>query len=196
MSTENKVTENKVEPEIITDPGIITRLLIEYEQCNAGYNSRDLIAGDEFSKLIESFFYFLALLLAINILSLTNNYLRIFFCITIGTLGFISFLSLTLDIEGASSCKVALRNRALEIEDTFSHSNTPILWKSIEDRSKFFEERGLKKKKSGGEKKKKTEKETEGDLFIIAGRIFIVLWTVIVIVIAMLGTVVTLPIII
>jgi hypothetical protein len=184
--------ENNVEQEIITDPGTITRLLIEYEQCNQGYNSRDVIAGDEFSKLIESFFYFLALLLAINVLSTMNNYLRIFFCSMMGILGFISFLSLLLDIEGASSCKVALRHRALEIEDIFSHSNTPLLWKSIEDRSKFFEERGLKKK-SEAEKKKKTEKETEGDLFIMGGRIFIALWIIIVIVISILGGTIKLP---
>jgi len=179
--------ENEVEPEIIKDPGIITRLLIEYEQCNEGYNSRDLIAEDEFSKLIQSFFAFLALLLAINILAAMNNYLRIFLCLVIGILGFISFLSFLLDMEGASSCKVALRRRALEIEDIFSQGNTPILWKSIEFRyPKFFEERVLKQK-SGEKKEKKTEKETEGDLFIIGGRIFIALWIIILIIIIVLG---------
>jgi hypothetical protein len=175
--------------EIVTNSEIIRRLLFEYEQCNEGYNSRDLIAADEFSKLTQIFFVFLTLLLTTNILASIDNFLRVFFVLVIGTLGFISFLSLLLDMEGAVSCKVALRRRAFEIEDLIAQSGSPVLWKTIEERDlRFIEELTLKKREW-----KKKEKETEGLLFVLGGRLFIFLWIIIVITVLVWGNVISFP---
>lgn len=171
------------------DPEIIRRLLFEYEQCNEGYNSRDVIAADEFSKLTQIFFVFLTLLLTTNILASIDNLIRVFFALVIGILGFISFVSLLLDMEGAVSCKVALRRRAFEIEDLIGQGGTPILWKTIEERDlRFFEELALKKREW-----KKKEKETEGYLFVLGGRLFIFLWLIIVITVIVWGNVISFP---
>jgi len=178
----------------------INLLLGEYQQCNEAYNSRDYIAADEFSKVIQSFFIFLTLLLAINIITANlNSLLHDFFCGALGVLGFISVLSLMLDIEGACSCKVAMRRRAREIEDLLMKRGGPRIWHTIDLRGpRFLEETMMKK----FEKKERSghlrhlpqkdnpaavEKETEGDLFVFASRMFLVAWILVVIAVIYLG---------
>jgi hypothetical protein len=142
-------------------------LLVEYEQCNDGYNSRDNIAADEFTKLFQSIFGFLALLIVVNILTRQIDSLRILLTLIIGFLGFISFGALMVDMEEALTVKTLLRRRAREIEKTFQEGRGPVVWKLIEQRYKnklgFREEKWLKKVDADSAE---ADKETEGVLFV------------------------------
>ena len=150
----------------------INDLLVEYQQCNDGYNSRDHLGVEDFSKITQIFFLFFALLLASNVVTGRNNELRLFFSVTIAFLGSVSLFALLLDLEGTYSSKAALRLRANEIEEELrSHRNTPVMWRMIEDREPRFMEEKLVKKAEG-----MREKEIEGNIFVLGGRLFIIFW--------------------
>lgn len=151
-------------------------LKIEYQMCHNGYNSRDQMTQDEFSKLVQTFSIFLTVLLAINIFIKVSLLLHVLCSITIGVAGLLSMVAQLLDIESNSSCKVALRKRCTEIEDTISKERVFQYWKVLENRTKYREEE-LFKGKSG---QVRDREETEGDLFINSSRILIVIWLIIV----------------
>jgi hypothetical protein len=174
-------------------------LLVEYAQCNEFYNSRDAIAGDIFSKLIQSFSAFSAILVAINIFGRLPTVVYLGIVGAIGLFGLVSFVSMMLDMEGACSVKVAARLRAQQIEETLASAGGPRLWHEIAERRVFFEERLLKLSKiegggaaveSGeaagpvvGVPASRQEKEIEGALFVFGARLAVILWTVLVVLI-------------
>jgi hypothetical protein len=174
-------------------------LLVEYAQCNEFYNSRDAIAGDIFSKLIQSFSAFSAILVAINIFGKLPAAIYLGIVGAIGLFGLVSFVSMMLDMEGACSVKVAARLRAQQIEEVLASAGGPRLWHEIAERRVFFEERLLKLSKlEGGTTPEgpggvtepvaglpvsRQEKETEGTLFVFGARLAVLLWTVLVVLI-------------
>lgn len=186
--------EPVIEPKVPSEPlEPVERLLAEYHQCNEGYNSRDYIAQDEFSKLIQSFSILLAILLGVNLFGQINPTLRLFIAGTLGLLGLFVFVSMLLDIEGACSCKVALRRRAQEIEEAIP-GDVPEIWNIIDSRDRFFEEGPMKKRIKRVKKKgvirpeiRETERETEGILFVNASRLVVILWILIVIAVMIWG---------
>jgi hypothetical protein len=154
----------------------IELLKMEYELCHAGYNSRDFMTQDEFGKVVQSFSIFLTVLLAISIFVKVSFVLHLLLCVTIGTAGLLAMVAQLLDIESNSSCKVALRERSLQIERELESSadggDTIQFWSVIEGRKKHKEE-NLFKGKSG---EAKDREEVEGDLFITSSRILIAIW--------------------
>jgi len=164
-------------------PDKLELLKLEYQICHEGYNVRDQITEDEFSKLIQIFSIFLTVIFAFNLFIKIHIILHIMLCIIIGIAGCLSMVALLLDMESASSCKIALRNRCLEIEKQLVGQDIFKYWGVIEKREKYPEERFLK----GGSGKKKDRKETEGDLFIFSSRILIGIWVVIVFTLAICG---------
>jgi hypothetical protein len=191
----------EVDPASIPTAERYEGLLHEYAQCNEFYNSRDAIAGDIFSKLIQSFSAFSAILVAINIFGRLPSVIYLGIVGAIGLFGLVSFISMTLDMEGACSVKVAARLRAQQIERQLEKFGGPRLWHDIADRQVFFEERLLKlsKLEGGGEAPSdapgdaagpgsgvaggRQERETEGSLFVFGARLAVVLWTVLVVLI-------------
>jgi len=162
-------------------------LLLEYAQCNEFYNSRDFIAGDLFTKLIQSFSAFTAILVALNLIGKLPDMMHIAIVVAIGVFGTASFVSLLLDIQGACSVKVAARLRAQQIETMLAARGGPTLWSRIELRDRFWEERLMKSAREettgdGGAPASPPppEKETEGVLFVFAGRLAVVLWVVLI----------------
>lgn len=184
-----KEREVKEGPSTAPDP--VEKLWKEYAECNAAYNSRDVIAEDEFSKLIQSFSIFAAVLIATNALKLEVG-LKYPVIIILGVFGALAFLSLVLDMEGACSCKVAVRQRAQAIEAILAdRGEGPLIWNAMDDRSVFLEEKILKiiKVDAASEivpllaRSQAREKETEGALFVWSGRLMILLWIALVIII-------------
>ena len=188
-------------------------LLLEYAQCNEFYNSRDFIAGDLFTKLIQSFSAFTAILVALNLIAKLPGMLHIAIVVAIGIFGTVSFVSLLLDIQGACSVKVAARLRAQQIEARLASRGGPTLWSRIEVRDRFWEERLMKAVRLEATEGQQAdaqqadaqqadaqaarartpagkvpgdppaaEKETEGVLFVFAGRLAIVLWVVMIVI--------------
>jgi len=157
-------------------------LLLEYVQCNEFYNSRDFIAGDLFTKLIQSFSAFTAILVALKLIGKLPSVLHISIILVLGVFGAVSFVSLLLDIQGACSVKVAARLRAQEIESELAGRGGPGIWTRVEVRDRFWEERLMKAARMEEDGAPSTvqapEKETEGVLFVFAGRMAVVLWVV------------------
>jgi hypothetical protein len=180
----------EVDPASIPTAERYEGLLHEYAQCNEFYNSRDAIAGDIFSKLIQSFSAFSAILVAINIFGRLPAPIYLGIVGAIGLFGLVSFISMMLDMEGACSVKVAARLRAQQIEAQLEQLGGPRLWHEIADRRVFFEERLLKLSKleggdspASGVATRRQEKETEGLLFVFGARLAVILWTVLVVLI-------------
>ncbi|MBW1796202.1 MAG: hypothetical protein JRJ38_17580 [Deltaproteobacteria bacterium] len=147
-------------------------LMIEYQMCHDGYNSRDQITQDEFSKLVQTFSIFFTVLFAINIFVKVNPFLHILIIVIIGIAGLLSMMALFLDIQSSSSCKVALRERCIEIEKTISKEKILCYWDKVEKRSRYPEERFFKRIMSpiAG------RRESQVDIFINASRALILLW--------------------
>jgi len=170
-----------VQPEESDRPPLdvnLDRLLIEYEQCNAGYNNRDFMGEDEFTKIIQAFFVFLSLLLAVNVVTSSANPIRILLSSILGVVGVVSFLSLLIDLEGTLGCRMVLRVRAREIEKILSDYKSPRIWREMDLRKFKFEERLTKNLDA---RRRRVERETEGELYIWASRIILVTWVVVVI---------------
>ena len=159
-----------------TQKGIFIR---EYEQCNFGYNSRDLIAGELFSKLIHTFSFFLALLFGVNVFSSINHNLRTLLGVAIAFLGIVSLGSLLLDLEGTASVKVVLRRRMREIERLFANLGAPRIWTLIDRRRNRYLEEILFKRLEQTGRRELQEKETELEIFVVASRLFLGLWIVV-----------------
>ncbi len=181
---------------------LLATLSREYELCNEFYNSRDFIAGDLFTKLLQTFTGLAAILVAVSVFGQAGVLLYYAIVITIGVFGLVSFVSLTLDIQGACSVKVAARRRAQDIEKELRDVGGPQIWTRIEVRDRFWEEELLKE--ISGEPDdtpdpprttllmrllrrtprlpRSGERETEGVLFIFAGRLLVLAWTILVVV--------------
>ena len=158
-------------------------LMIDYQMCHDGYNSRDQITQDEFSKLVQTFSIFFTVLFAINIFVKVNPFLHILISFIIGIAGLLSMMALFLDIQFSSSCKVALRERCIEIEKTISKKNILCYWDKVEKRFRYPEERFFKRimRPIAG------RMESQVDIFINASRALILLWIFIVFAIIIRG---------
>ncbi len=163
---------------------ILEGLKIEYNACHNGYNSRDLITEDEFSKLIQIFSIFITVLLAVNVFIKIDFVLHIILCALIGVAGLVSQVALLIGLASASSCKVALRKRSIQIEKRFSELGINIkYWKKIEDRPKFW----IEKKFKGDKGDKKDRNETDSYYYVKSGYILIFVWILLVVLIAIFG---------
>ncbi|TES91865.1 MAG: GNAT family N-acetyltransferase [Desulfobacteraceae bacterium] len=166
-------------------------LKLEYQECQAGYNNRDKIVPDELRN-VGLVFTFLtgALFFAINILQNEPDWLLWLAAGIIGIFGFLLLFGFLIDIQSNVSCKKVLRQRSAEIEDLLSPAPSGIqpntvlqIWrKVIPKRKRKWEERvpkSLLRRKSP---------EGETDYFILAARIAIGLWLLLVIFGAIFGT--------
>lgn len=167
--------------ETVRDQDEMEWLKLDYQMCHAGYNSRDQITEDEFSKLVQVFSIFLTVIVAVNVFVKVNTFLHIVLCIVIGVSGFLSMVSFLIDLESASSCKIALRKRCKEIEALISNGNIMQYWLSIESREKYGEEKFLKNLLSKLKSSGIVRSDIERDLYINAARALIILWLFIVI---------------
>jgi hypothetical protein len=153
-------------------------LKIEYQMCHAGYNSRDAITEDLFAKAVQVFSVFLTVIVAISAFVKINYNLHIFLCIIIGLAGLISMIAILIDLQSASSCKIALRKRCEVIEVMIEDMNTSNYWEVISKRERYLEEKTYKdiisKLKSTAVGTKVSD--VEGDLYIYATRTLIGLW--------------------
>lgn len=161
--------------------------VLDYQMCQNGYNSRDQITEDEFSKLVQVFSVFLTVIVALNVFIKVSTVLHIILCFSIGLSGLLSMVAFLIDLESASSCKIALRKRCEDIELMYKHHNALKYWDSISNRNKYDEEKFLKKLLAGLKKRGVMKSDIEGDLYINASRALILLWITIVISIAIWG---------
>ena len=99
--------------ETVRDQDEMEWLKLDYQMCHAGYNSRDQITEDEFSKLVQVFSIFLTVIVAVNVFVKVNTFLHIVLCIVIGVSGFLSMISFLIDLESASSCKIEFNCKPL-----------------------------------------------------------------------------------
>lgn len=153
------------------DRGKDCRLIEEYQMCLNGYNYRDQIVPDEFSKLVQNFSIFLTIILAISVFIEVSQILHIILCVLIGMVGFFSIYAILVDMESNLSCKVALRKRCMEIEETTKLT----YWKTVEQRPKYREEHMFKGSPGGREQPRR-----HGNIFITSARLIIVVWILIV----------------
>jgi hypothetical protein len=165
----------------------------KYEQSTEFYNQRDFLAGDLFSKLAQTFSAYVAILLALNLVAI-GQFLAVKrgAVLMLGVVGFVSLGSILLDLQGACSVKVAIRQYARELEEQYPEVLPP-LWARVESRPLYFEERILKRSHNPTgarprilfrwiENRHSFERETEGGLYVVAARVSILLWIVTVVI--------------
>lgn len=165
-------------PKLGVSEDIVRLILIEYQECNAGYNSRDVIVQEEFHNIVQVFSVFITIIIAFNAFIKTVPLLHTIFIIIIGLAGYLSILALLIDLQSNLSCKVALRKRAINIEKILSSKYKYKLWTCINKRDKYIEEAMIKGKPGSS----KDIQEPDRNIFIIASRLFIILWLGVVIV--------------
>ena len=120
------------------DSDKIDILLAEYSACNEGYNNRDTIVFWEFSILIGIFSGLLTVMTYI-LSNLEQPFLQSIAITIIGILGFLSILGISIVMQSAHSCKVAIRDRMKAIEKEISRNSNQLmkLWSSVvEEREK------------------------------------------------------------
>lgn len=162
----------------------IDLLKLNYQSCMDGYNSRDSLANEAFNNLIHAFIFFLAVIASINIFAKIQPGIHIICCSMIGFAGLTTMVALLIGLESASSSKIALRKNCIEIENKFSDifhnkvnsSDKPLNhWDIIEKRNKYTEEtifKGVSGSQIDGREGKA--------IFILASRIIILIWIMIV----------------
>ena len=91
----------------------------EYEQCASGYNSRDSIVPNEISSMFLFFGILAAFLGFISTVEWPKG-LLIALIILILLAGISALVSLYVDMAANISCKVALRKRMEDIENTLA----------------------------------------------------------------------------
>ncbi len=173
-------------------------LKLEYEQCNAGYNSRDSLVQDGFAKIVQNFNIFIVILFGFNVLITTDQTLRVILLIIIGIAGFLTLFSQTVDLESNVTCKVVLRSRATQIEEIIegdfssediwndipnkksSELQNVRQWHLILERKKLREEEIIKGEGETVKDKKKEMHENESISYVTVSRIFYLLWVVMV----------------
>jgi len=168
-------------------------LRLEYEMCQIGYNSRDVITEDLFAKVIQVFSIFLTVMVAISAFVKISYGLHVFLCAIIGIAGLISKVALLIDLQSASSCKIVLRNRCVQIEDMHNDDNAMHYWKEIAERERYYEEGMYKRIFKKIRSNKIITSDIEGDLYIIATRILIIFWIGIVATMILFGDTFSMP---
>jgi len=162
----------------------------EYEHAFDGYQSRDEIIPREFASMLQAFFVFFGLIAAAKAFATLHPAFAKFCVITIGFGGFVGLLAFLVDIQANTSCKRALRDRAIDIERELG-PNVGTYWKTINGRKQHTIERFMKgtiKKFLDFFREKPSEGEgSTGSVFVVAAEILVVLWLVFAIVIYFAG---------
>ena len=156
-------------------------LLEEYSVCNEGYNNRDSMIFSEFSVLLAVFSGLSAILVYISD-KLIQPLLSISIFI-LGILGFLSIMSISIDIQSTHSSKVAIRKRMKDIEAELNGDKVIIqLWtKKIENRERYLLERFFKPNNKNNQKNRETY-EKEIDFLNLSLYFIIFLWIFMVVV--------------
>lgn len=144
---------------------------------------------DEFSKIVTLFGVLGSILIIFNSIIISGLFSKVM-NITIGILGFISLFALLLDMESNASCKGAFRKRSKEIESMLTNESTELLkiWRVvIPERDMFLEEEWVKGSKERDSKEGDRKVEREVDWFVLASRIIIILWVILVLFVIAFG---------
>jgi Flp pilus assembly protein TadB len=156
-------------------------LMLEYQECQSGYNNRDNLVPQEFANFVQSFFAFLTLLFAIHIFAEVNTLLSIMIHLGLGIAGLLVLLAFLLDMQANTSCKRALKDRSREIENTLSDYECPKIWTVIQNRRKYLEERLFKGRD------REVHEKTIGGVFVNTSRALVILWIAFVVMMIVLG---------
>lgn len=147
--------------------------LAEYSACNDGYNSRDTIVFWEFSVLVAIFSGLLTVMTYIA-RDLTQPLLLFIAINALGFLGLLSLLGISIDMQSAHSCKVAIRDRMENIEMKINESSEPIqLWSIVIKERNVYALEWLSKIKT------RETLEKEVDFLNISSYIIILLWIIV-----------------
>ena len=184
------------------DEDKIQLLILEYKECNNGYNNRDLIIQDEFAKLITIFGVLTGFITVFNSVFGHSDFL-LFFNLFLGGFGIISLGAIFIDLEANVSCRKALRDRCNEIELELKQGEKDILkiWTKeygvIDSRSRFPGEIITKKTSKildlisnyliSNKSDRNTIVEASSDLYIWSGKILFFLWIILIIVVIFTG---------
>ena len=160
-------------------------LALEYRECNIGYNTRDALVQDQFYKMVQTLSIFVTVLLAFRLLIQTTLLLHLLFVFLIAITGLFALVAIFSDLESNASCKIALRKHIRHIEEQLFADNESGLWRSLEIRERYPEERIIKQliRKNAYDRDKH---EPEKGVFVVAARFLIVAWIVIVITVSFL----------
>jgi hypothetical protein len=160
-------------------------LALEYRECNVGYNTRDALVQDQFYKMVQTLSIFVTVMLAFRLLIETTLLLHLLFIFLIAITGLLALVAIFSDLESNASCKIALRKHILHIEEQLFTNNESGLWRSLETRERYPEERIIKKliRKRAPDRDKH---EPEKGVFVVAARLLIVAWIVIVITVSLI----------
>lgn len=173
-------------PQQESDSNSTTRdmLELEYRECNAGYHVRDTLVQDQFYKMVQTFSIFVTVLLAfrvlINVAPTVTPLLRLIFLISMGLTGLLALFAIMLDLQSNASCKIALRKHALHVEELLFPNKESGLWRALNSRDRYTEERIIKRIVKDNPKSDKNKHEPEKGFFVIAARLLVILWVIIV----------------
>lgn len=142
---------------------------VDYEAANAGYNSRDIMIQDEFSKLVQCFSVFVALVVAIQAFTQLSPFIKGAITVVLALGGIVAIFSYLVDIQANTSCKAALRKHCNVLESASIAPDALKCWHAIDTRERSWLER-LVKGNSIGER-------SVGGLFVFASWIFLALWS-------------------
>jgi hypothetical protein len=159
-------------------------LELEYRECNAGYHARDALVQDQFYKMVQTFSIFVTVLLAfrviINVGPAVTPLFRLIFLISMGLTGLLALFAIMSDLQSNASCKIAIRKHARHVEELLFSDKEAGLWKTLESRDRYTEESIIKRMVKDNPKSDKNRHEPEKGVFVLAARLLIILWVVIV----------------
>jgi hypothetical protein len=161
-------------------------LILEYRECNTSYNARDNLVQGQFHKIAQTFSIFVTLLLAFRVFINADLAFRLIFLLTMGFTGLLSLVAIMSDLQSNASCKIAIRRRARQIEDLLFPDREFGLWRTIEGRGKYPEERIIKRIIQGRRASLSDSNEPEKGVFVVAARLVILLYILIVVAVAIL----------
>lgn len=160
-------------------------LALEYRECNIGYNTRDALVQDQFYKMVQTLSIFVTVILAFRLLIKTTFLFHLVFIFLIAVTGLLALVAILSDLESNASCKIAIRKRVRQIESRLFTNKESGLWKSLETRERYPEERFIKQLIRNGAPER-DKHEPEKGVFVVAARLLIVAWIVIVITVSIL----------
>jgi len=169
-----------------SQPKLDDTLALEYRECNIGYNARDALVQDQFYKMVQTFSIFATIMLAFRLLVNTTPILRIAFVALMGVTGFLALIATLSDLESNASCKIAIRNHARHVEKLLFPNEESGFWRSLEKRNRYTEERIIKRLVKGNPTIERENHEPEKGVFVVAARLLIFAWIVIVVLVSIL----------
>ncbi len=167
-------------------------LQLEYCECNGGYQARDTLVQDQFYKMVQCFSIFVTVLLAFRVVinvappiaptvsPTISQAERTSFIILMGVTGLIALFAIMSDLQSNASCKIAIRKRARCIEELLFPNQEAGLWRAIDHRDRYTEESIIKRLVRSDGKSDKNKHEPEKGVFVVAARLLILLWVIIV----------------